>query len=484
MPERSSVGFEINVQSKPSGVAVGEEEPFRIAVFGDFSGRANRGVQADTASVRGVAIDRDNFDAVLAKCAPALELSLGDSGPNVALSFSSLDDFHPDSLYQRLPLFAKLREARKAPRAHVAAAPRTSAPQTETPRPSGGSLLDQMVEQPGVPAPRHPARPDDLQAFIDRVLVGHVVPGKDPEQEELVARVDAAISEQMRAILHHPDFQALESAWRGLYFLVRRLETGVDLQVCFFDVSRQDLRDDLSSTSDLRDTTFYRRVAASQANAPWALLVGNYSFDASPEDIELLALIAMVANSARAPFLSAARPSVIGCPSMQGMADPREWEVDPTSAQFWQTLRELPEAASLGMLMPRFLLRLPYGEDTSSTETFPFEEVSGAPAHESYLWGNPAFAAACLLGSAFSRDGWQMRPDSTRDIDRLPLHTYRHDGEAVSQPCAEAWLSDRAAQIVLEHGVMPLLSARDGDRVLLLRFQSVAHPPKALAGRW
>jgi type VI secretion system protein ImpC len=333
------------------------------------------------------------------------------------------------------------------------------------------------------PPPRRPSRPDDLQAFIDRVLVGHLVPGKDPNQEEHVAGVNAAIAEQMRAILHHPAFQALESAWRGLYFLTRRLDTSVDLQVYLLDVSKQDLRDDLSGASDLRDTNFYRRVAAGQTNAPWSVLIGDYSFDASPADIELLAGIAMVANIGHAPFLTAAAPSVVGCDSMQDMPDPRTWRTDAAAAEFWRTLRDLPEAPSLGILLPRFLLRLPYGENTDSTETFPFEEMPGVPAHQDYLWGNPAFAAAFLLGKAFSIYGWDMRPGSVREIDRLPLHTFRRDGEPVAQPCAEAWLSDRAAEIILQHGLMPLVSSRNGDSALLVRFQSVADPPTPLVLR-
>jgi type VI secretion system protein ImpC len=166
------------------------------------------------------------------------------------------------------------------------------------------------------------------------------------------------------------------------------------------------------------------------------------------------------------------------------MADPRDWRPDPTAAQFWQALRELPEACSLGLLMPRFLLRLPYGEETSPAETFPFEEISGTPAHDEYLWGNPAFAAACLLGQAFSEDGWRMRPGTIREIAGLPLHSYQHDGEGVLQPCGEVWLTDRAADSILERGLMPLVSARNSDSVLLVRFQSLADPKKPLAGRW
>jgi type VI secretion system protein ImpC len=491
MPERSSVGFEVDFQTKTAAVETREAEPFRIAVFGDFSGRANRGVADDARAVRPIRIDRDNFDGVLEQMAPALDVALGDGAKPMRIPFISLDEFHPDSLFGRLPLFEKLRELRK--RLSDPATVREAAASASVPAPppdlaaltGGGSLLDRMLEeQAAAEAPRRPARPGDLQSFINQVTAGWLVPGKDPEQQDLLARTDAAIAEQMRSLLHHPDFQALEAVWRALFFLVRRMETGVDLQIHIFDISNPELRADLNRAKDLRATAFYRHVITNAQSEPWALLAGNYSFGAEAEDVEMLARIAMIAHQARAPFLAAALPGVLGCESLDGMPEPREWRPDPATAQFWQTLRELPEAPSIGLFLPRFLLRLPYGETTSAVEEFPFEEMPGAPAHEQYLWGNPAILGALLLGQAFSADGWRMRPGAVREIPRLPWHTYERDGQSVAQPCAEAWLSDRAAAAILARGIMPLVSARNSDSVLLVRFQSVADPPEPLAGRW
>jgi type VI secretion system protein ImpC len=487
MPERSPVYAEIDVRTEPESLEIGHPKPFRIAVFGDFSGRSNRGVTPDARSARPIAIDRDNFDRVLAKLAPALEIETEGAGPLLSVRFTCLDDFHPDSLFRRLPLFAKLRESRERP-GGPAASPTLKTPSRQAPASSAaGNLLDRMLEESESDppaAPLKPARPGDLQAFIDRVVAGHLVPGKDPRQDQIVARLDAAISDEMRALLHHPDFQALEAAWRALFFLAQRLDTGVDLQIHLFDLSKQELRDDLNGATDLRATAFYRHVLTNASSDPWALLIGNFSFDARPEDVELLARVAMIAHQAGAPFFAGARPAILGCDSLEGMPDPRDWHPDSGAAQFWRALRELPEASSLGLFMPRFLLRLPYGKETSPTEEFPFEEMPGVPAHNEYLWGNPAMAGACLLGQTFSEEGWDLRPGAVREIARLPLHVYERDGESVAQPCAEAWLTDRAAELILESGVIPLVSARDSDRILLVRFQSVANPPKALAARW
>jgi type VI secretion system protein ImpC len=364
MPERSSVGFTIDAQPEAAGVEVDEAKPFRIAVFGDFSGRANRGLAGGVRTARPVAIDRDNFDRVLAKIAPALNLPLADGETSLPLRFASLDDFHPDSLYERLPVFGKLRELRSADPATLRRAAASSAPAPPPPvsaMPAGGSLLDQMLEEDTAgEAPRRTTRPGDLQGFLDHVMAESIVPGKDPDQEAVVARADAAIAELLRALLHQRDFQALESAWRALFFLTRRLETGADLAICLFDVSKADLLADLNEASDLRATAFFRQVVGpAETGEPWALVVGNYSFGPNAEDVEMLARIAMIARQAEAPFLAAAEPAVLGCPSLTGMAEPREWRPDPEAAQFWQALRELPEAAAVGLLLPRFLLRLP-----------------------------------------------------------------------------------------------------------------------------
>ncbi len=476
------MGFEIDVRTKTSAVAAGESEPFRIAVFGDFSGRDSRGLTGGAGSMRPIAIDRDNFDRVMAKLAPAITVTLEDGAPAMPVSFTSLDDFHPDSLFQRLPLFSQLRRLRDHASQPASAAVSTA----PAPHPTGGGLLDEILGDQAAPErPRRGHRPGDLQAFIEHAAEGSLVPEKGPEQVELAARADAAIGEQMRALLHQREFQALESAWRSLFFLVRRLETGVDLQVCLFDVSKPELCDDLNGSADLRDAGFYRAVVTSgERGKGWALLVGCYSFGAGAEDVELLARIAMVARQGQAPFLGAAQPGIVGCDSLAGMPDPREWHPDPEAAQYWQILREVPEANFLGVAMPRFLLRLPYGAETSPIETFSFEEMPGGPVHEDYLWGYPAVAAACLLGQSFSADGWGMRPGTVREIAGLPLHVYRQDGESAAQPSAEAWLSDYAAEAVIRYGIMPLLSARDSERVLLMRFQSLANPPRALAGRW
>jgi type VI secretion system protein ImpC len=294
----------------------------------------------------------------------------------------------------------------------------------------------------------------------------------------------------MRIILHHPNYQALESAWRGLDFLVSRLETDARLKLYVLDLSKSELAADLNDANDLRTTGMYKllveQTLETAGGDPWAAVAGIYTFGRTLEDAELLGRMAKIAAAAGAPFLAAADSNLLGCDSLVQTPDPDDWRSTMNEYQqaAWQALRKLPEAAYLGLALPRFLLRLPYGADTDPLEQFEFEEMSEIPEHEDYLWGNPCFACICLLGQSFSADGWDLQIGAAGDIDNLPLHVYREAGEPCIKPCAEALLTERAAEIIMNAGFMPLLSFREQDRIRLARFQSLTQPPTRLAGRW
>jgi len=294
----------------------------------------------------------------------------------------------------------------------------------------------------------------------------------------------------MRALLHVPSLQALEAAWRAVYFLTRRIDTGPELKLYLIDIAQDELRDDLLSTSDLRQSETYKLLVEKTVGTPgaerFALLVGNYTFGDGPGELLALGRMAKIARAAGAPFLAAASPRLVGCESVAEMSERRDWGVPlrAEAAAAWKAVRQLPEAAWIGLAIPRFLLRLPYGKDTDPIESFDFEEMPGEPEHEDYLWGNPANACAELLAQSFSDDGWEIRPGTHSEIDGLPLHVYKHGGESELKPCAEALLTEDAAEKILESALMPLVWLKGMDAVRLVRIQSVAEPLRALAGRW
>ena len=471
------------------------DTPFCIALLGDFSGRANHGIVERgraLASRRPIRVDRDNIDDVLGRIAPELRVTVGDT--RTTIGFSELEDFHPDRLYVRLPAFRALRETRERAAAPVSIREtgrqvgRSGAGRAA---PTSGNLLDQILGD--VPAPpggasAAPARAEPAQAlqsdplteFVRRAVAPHVVPETTPAQPDRVEEVDTLVGNDLRAVLHHPEFQQLESAWRAVDFLVRRLETDVSLQVHLVDVSKAELAADLEA-EDITASGAYRLLVDASVGTPgalpWAMLIGLYSFGPDENDVALLRRIAAVARAAGAPFVAAADSQLVGSSSFGNAPDPDDWDRSETPA--WDALRRSAEARSIGLAAPRFLLRLPYGGPEGEPCDVPgFSELSRDSGHEDYLWGNSAILVALLHGEAFVSEGWALR--ARLDVLGLPLHLVRANGEVVAKPCAEGLLTGRAVDRMLDSGVMPVQSMKDGDAVRLARMQSIADPLAAL----
>lgn len=514
MSERFSFGnldVHLAASSRSEGTP-SSEVPFRIAILGDFSGQAGRETpRTRSAKLRPIHIDRDNFDEVLQKLGAEAHLQLGTSERRLVVRFESLDDFHPDQILARVPLFSRLRETRKklnnpstfaeaAAEVRGWAGERTEAtpppqagnkpshPDAEENALSAGFLLDDLKERETAKLGSEAS--SDWNRMLRDLVKPHQVAGEDPAQAQLVGFVDAAIGEIMGAILHHPEFQALEAAWRGVYFLVSQLDTSSDLRIYLLDLTKEELASDLKSGDDLARTALYRSIVEETVQTPgadpWALLAGNYVFELEGGEVESLGRLARIASAAGAPWVSAAGSTLLGCRSLAATPDPDDWSLPSGTAasETWEALRKLPEASSLGLILPRFLLRLPYGKRSDPMDSFAFEELLGTPEHEHYLWGNPCFVAALLLGRTFSESGWESSEGIQQDVDGLPLHVYEDAGESVVKPCAEILLTQRAADRIASQGIMPLASMKGEDRVRLLHLQSIASPTLRLAGRW
>ncbi len=491
-----------STEAAPALAAPDPGTPFRILVLGDFSGRGNRGVARAGArpSFKPVTIDRDNFDEVMARLGVELRLALeGEGGARVALKFQELDDFHPDRIFAHAEVFHALREARRrlsdpatfektAEQFGMRAGTKPeSSPQEPGAEPAGSApknLLDQILSQTAAAPAQARGTWDE---FIEQIVAPYGVAARDPRQAELVAGVDVATSQLLRDILHHPDFQALEANWRALFFLTRRLETDRQLTLAIVDLTRDELVAELGAAEDLESTNIYKSLieptVAVPGAAPWAVLAGAWTFGPDESDLALLGRLAELARRAGAPFLAGASPRLLGCDALAATPDPDDWWEPPDRAA-WEELRRHPDAPCLGLVLPRFLLRLPYGKEESPIESFDFEELTERAGPEDLLWGNPAFALVELLGRAFRHDGWGMRPGAFLAIEGLPAHIDRRGGEATLTPCAEAVLTERAAEAILDRGLMPLLSVQGRDAVILARFQSIADPQAPLAGRW
>ena len=482
-----------------------EAAPFHILCLGNWSG--NNENEVELGKRRPMMIDRDNFDDVMRKVRPRLNLEF-DGENSLNLTFTELDDFHPDNIFRQIPFFENLRDIRKKLKNHEtfedAAREVRSWFTTNEPevRKSAGedveeieadNLLDAILSGKSADASavrRQASSSNELSQFINEIVSPHLIRTNLAEQANLLLAVDEVISDLMRKVLHHKGFLALEAAWRGLYFLVRRSDTDTDLKVYLLDISKDELVDNLKSVSNLTDSVYCAWTAGEALETSlgerWAVVCGNYGFGPNVEDIATLMRISQIAAASKTPFISHMRPEVLGVSSLAQHPSSKDWNISDESKEWklWNTLSASKESEYLGLAMPRFLARLPYGRETDPTEVFSFEEVSDSFNHNTYVWSNPAFACGYLLAKSFRKYGWEMAENIAREIDGLPMHVYTEDGETKTKPCAEIPMTDAGVQKMIDAGIMPLVSFRDTDRMRVASFQSIALSEERIQGRW
>ena len=502
MPGRIDLEFKLGTAVRTRRDAKPLGERMRILVLGDFTGRGTRGV-ADPAQLasRPIAnVDLDNFDSVLHSLSP--QMRLDDAMSNEVLSFDSFDDFHPDRLYARMDAFRALRESRARlldPTTFDSEADRLLQDQpgaavdrdTPTSPTAGadehGSLLQRLIGTPTPASVESKPRGSVIDDLVRRLVQPHIKPGATRSAAPFLAALDATLAGVMRALLHQPGFQQLESAWRGLRRFVDTVELGDEVELHVFDVSKDELLADLAACNDEpAKSALCRRLAQSRVTGierPWSLLVGHYSFGANAPDLGLLQYLGCIASHAGGPILAAAEASIVGCDRLDENAEPRDWAfADRGIERDWQALRRGPTAAWIGLALPRILLRLPYGQKTDVVDAFTFEEVAAADSHEDRLWGNPALACAQEIAQAFLEQSGELTLDRTFDIDDLPAYVRDVDGEKQLQACAEYRLPVHAGEGVLQRGLIPLLSYGNRAAVRIAGVQSIAEPRCGLAG--
>ena len=479
----------------------------KILILGDFSVSSGSDRGKPLSKRRFYQVDIDTLDRLLGQFSPRLELQL-DEGLTAPVTLSAMDDFHPDSLYQRLSVFDELRdithrlsnnqtfpEAAAQLRAHSLAIAETKVEEkaggtVTADEEDDSSTLERLL---GRPASAESQSVQQARSTVDR-LIGEaikdqIVPEAAPEQRIYTAAAEDAISKLMRQIQQHPDFKALEALWRGLEFLVRRIELDENLRLFVCDVSRDELLRDLQQAGDnLEQSGLFQRLVTqgiqTPGNSPWSLIVGAYTFDASASDVALLAALGAVAAQAGGPFLAAASPTILGCQSLKDLPNQRDWKPEEQASGNWNVLRQSQVAPWIGLALPRMLLRLPYGESTDEVDGFAFEEMTQPGNVNELLWGNPAFACAQLIAQAFTEQGWQMQPGDVQDIGELPAYSYRDDGEWQVTPCAESLLPESAIDAILINRLIPLVSLKNTNRIRVPRFQSISASGTALRGPW
>jgi len=304
----------------------------------------------------------------------------------------------------------------------------------------------------------------------------------------IIAEIDKKLSDQVNLILHNERFQQVESAWRGLHYLVNNTETDEMLKIRVMNISKKDLGKTLKKykgTAWDQSPVFkklYEQEYGQLGGEPYGALVGDYYFDHTPGDVELLGQMAQIAAAAHAPFLAAAAPTVMGMDTWQELANPRDLGKIFSSPEYaaWRSLRESDDAKYVGLAMPRFLSRVPYGAKTSPVEEFDFEEETGTGDHSKYTWSNAAYAMAVNDNRAFKNYGWCTAirgVESGGAVDGLPVHTFPSDDGGVDMKCpTEIAISDRREAELANSGLMPLIHRKNTDVAAFIGAQSLQKP--------
>jgi len=352
------------------------------------------------------------------------------------------------------------------------------------------SLLDQIVEQGrmGKDAESKGRGKDLVRRFVSEVLEGQITVSRDTETmiNARIAQIDHLLSLQVNEIMHHADFQRLEGSWRGLKYLMNQSETGAMLKVKVLNVSKKDLLRDLQRAPEFDQSAMFKKVYEEEygvfGGTPFGALVGDYYFDKSGQDIEVLEKISSVAAAAHAPFMTAASHEMLSLESFAELDSPRDLAkiFDNTEYAKWKGFRASEDSRYIALTAPRVLMREPYGSTTVPIETFNYEERVDGTNHDHYLWGNAAYALAANVNKAFAMYGWTASirgVESGGLVEQLPIHNFRTESGEIAMKCpTEVQITDRREKEMADLGFAPLVHQKNTANAAFFSVQSAQKP--------
>lgn len=355
----------------------------------------------------------------------------------------------------------------------------------------GQALLDKILDQGRWkdPTGRAMAR-DIIGEFAKQILEGEITVAKDTEVmiNSRIAEIDALLSAQLNEIMHAPEFQKLESSWRGLHYLVDKSETGTLLKLRVLNVTKQELSKDLEKAVEFDQSAMFKKVYEEEfgmfGGAPFGALIGDFEFGKHPQDISLLEKVSNVAAAAHAPFISAASPELLNLESFSQLDDPRDLAkiFDTTEYAKWRSFRDSEDSRYVGLTAPHILMRLPYGEATAPVEAFKFEEDVDGTNHTKYLWGNAAYAFGARLTESFAKYNWCATIRGVEGgglVEGLPTHTFKTDDGDIALKCpTEIAITDRREKELSDLGFIPLVHCKGTDYAAFFAAQSVQKSKK------
>src|SRR5262249_30468848 len=351
------------------------------------------------------------------------------------------------------------------------------------------TLLDQILDRTKPIDQRERERNKDfVSQFLRQVVQPGQVVSKDVETniKYWIAEIDKKLSAQLNEVMHHPDFQRLESTWRGLHYLVQQTETGDHLKIRVLNVNKRDLFKDLEKAVEFDQSALFKKVYEEEygqlGGEPYGMLVGDYEFSRQAEDVSLLKMISNVAAAAHAPFVAAASPKLFNFDRFTELTAPRDLAKIFDSVEYasWKSFRESEDSRYAALTLPHVLGRLPYGKGFKRVGAFNFEEFVDGKDHDKYLWMNAAWAYAARITDAYAKHGWMAATRGVEGggkVEGLPVHTFPTDDGGVAMKCpTEIAISDRREFELSNLGFLPLLHSKNRDFAVFMGAQSCQKP--------
>ncbi|MBI3408948.1 MAG: type VI secretion system contractile sheath large subunit [Planctomycetes bacterium] len=329
---------------------------------------------------------------------------------------------------------------------------------------------------------------DYFRQFLDQAVKPGQVVSKDVETniKFWIKEIDKKLSSQLNEVMHHPDFQKLEASWRGLHYLVMQSETGDTLKIKVLNVSKRELFKDLEKAIEFDQSSLFKKIYEEEygqlGGEPYGLLVGDYEFTRTAEDVAMVDKIAKVAAASHAPFVAASAAGMFNFDRFTELTAPRDLAKIFQSVEYagWKSFRESEDSRYVALTLPHVLARLPYGEKFKRVDEFDFEEMVDGTDHDKYLWMNAAWAYATRITDAYSKYGWIARTRGVEGggkVEGLPVHTFPTDEGGVAMKCpTEIAISDRREFELSNLGFLPLIHCKNRDYAAFMGAQSAQKP--------
>lgn len=514
-PPRVRITYDVHT----NGAIEKRELPFIVGIFADLSGDRNPdaspSVPPDMKDRKIVDIDRDNFNEVLKQSVPRVALTdvdnvlPGGSGKLLGvLVFESLADFEPINIVRKVDVLDAVFQQRKLlrdgqARAEVSEVAAAALETTITAIEDTGVWSAAMATTLGGGFPEKSA---EFKAGLAAAFEKHLVPivaaadgsgkgrGAALSIDMAVAAIDRALSQQLSAVMHCPRFKDMEATWRGIFHLVSRTETSTQLKLRVFNATLAELQDDMSKAVEFDQSRLFKLIYEAEygtyGGSPYSMLLGGYEVGPGAPNMSFLETMSGVAAAAHAPFLAAASPEMFGLTGFGDLAKPRDLAkiFEGADLQKWAEFRDTEDSRYVSLVMPRVMLRLPYGEKTLPADGFNFEETvlsgSGVPENANFLWGNAAYFLAERITNAFSLYSWTAAIRGVEGgglVEGLPIYTFSSGGDDGIKELfcpTEVATTDRREKELNDLGFITLCHCKGSGKAAFFGGQTTNKPKK------